>query len=86
VKYKRSTKNQLTKPPTKKRPSLPVASPGTWSRGSDYFTLRKILLQNVFYILVSNCFSKWRNFIENRLKLTNSLKKNRKYFLKPLKK
>ena len=40
--------------------------------GSNYFTLRKILFQNIFYILVSNCFSKWENFIENGLKLINS--------------
>jgi hypothetical protein len=33
--------------------------------GSNYFTLRRILLQNIFYILLSNDFSKWRNFIEN---------------------
>ena len=52
--------------------------------GSDYFTLRKILLQNIFYILVSNCFSKWKFFIENGLKLRNSLQKNRKYFKKRL--
>ncbi|KAK2368818.1 F-box/kelch-repeat protein [Trifolium repens] len=26
--------------------------------GSDYIPLRKFLLQNIFYILVSNCFSK----------------------------
>jgi hypothetical protein len=50
--------------------------------GSDYFTLSKILLQNVFYILVSNCFSKWRNFIENRLKLTNNFKKIENIFKK----
>ena len=43
--------------------------------GSNYFTLRKFLLQNIFYILVSNCFSKWENFIENGLKLINSFKK-----------
>jgi hypothetical protein len=52
--------------------------------GSDYFPLRKFLLQNIFYILVSNCFSKWKIFIENGLKLRNSLQKNRKYFKKRL--
>ena len=43
---------------------------------SNYFTLRKILFQNNFYILVSNCFSKWENFIENGFKLINSLQKS----------
>jgi hypothetical protein len=52
--------------------------------GSHYFTLRKILLQNIFYILVNNCFSKWENFVENGLKLINNLQKNRKYFKKRL--
>jgi hypothetical protein len=44
---------------------------------SDYFILRKNLLQNIFYILASNFFSKWNFFIENGFKLINSLQKYR---------